>query len=341
MASKPELRDAPPWVMEEMIQAQADLPRQIAEGSEAAKLGGYLQRAVAAGAPILLTGCGTSEHAARAGQVVLEDGPPGAEVAARDAFEAQFEPPAKGLVVAISHDAGTRSTIAVAQRAVEAGAEAVLLTARPEEAPAGVEPIATPMRDASWCHTVAYLSPLLSIAQGTGAITVEEAERLIEEGLGARTQRRSDAERLAGCSRMLIIGSGVDEISGRELALKIDEATHVPATPLGAEKVLHGHLPAADHTTGAVVLRFDPTHAADRDQRAGTVQAACEVLGMPVVTLEPERQLATRAHSLISAALALQLLTLELSVVLGVNPDLIRTEDPRYERVTEVAAVWT
>jgi hypothetical protein len=70
------------------------------------------------------------------------------------------------------------------------------------------------------------------------------------------------------------------------------------------------------------------------------VRAACATLEMPFVALEPERALDTRTQSLIGAALALQLFTLELSTVLGVNPDLVRTEDPVYKRVTEVAAVW-
>ena len=36
---------------------------------------------------------------------------------------------------------------------------------------------------------------------------------------------------------------------------------HVPVTPLGIEKVLHGHLPAADDDTGLIVFRLDPTAA--------------------------------------------------------------------------------
>ena len=36
----------------------------------------------------------------------------------------------------------------------------------------------------------------------------------------------------------------------------------MPVTPLGLEKVLHGHLPAADERTGIVVIRIDPTRRA-------------------------------------------------------------------------------
>jgi glucosamine--fructose-6-phosphate aminotransferase (isomerizing) len=321
--SDPELRDGPPWVMEEMIQAEATLPREI---ESAGRLGELL----AAGGPVLFTGCGTSEHASRASAAI-------AGGSARDAFEASLDPPREGLVVAVSHDAGTEATLAAATGAAAAGATAVLLTARPEEAPQGLETIATPRRDLSWCHTIGYLSPLLTTALAAGALTVDAAERVIATELGARGRRREDAERLAGATRLLAIGSGVDEITAAELALKIEEGTHVPTTPLGTEKSLHGHLPAADATTGVVLLRFDPSYAGERDARAGNLAAATAVLDMPLVELRPQEPPAGAAEALLAGAIALQLLTLELTHVLGTNPDLIRREDERYRRVAEAA----
>ena len=78
---------------------------------------------------------------------------------------------------------------------------------------------------------------------------------------------------LAGCERLIVIGSGLDEITARELALKIEEGTHVPTTPLGLEKVLHGHLPAADARTGIIVLRARPAGGAESATRAPTTCA--------------------------------------------------------------------
>jgi fructoselysine-6-P-deglycase FrlB-like protein len=335
MDYEPELRTGPPWIMEEMIAAEATLPREIAAAPGTAALGDVLGDALREGEPVLFTGCGTSEHAARACAAIAAAAAPGAAVAARDAFEVQLDPPDHGLVVAISHEGGTASTLAT----TAAAPRAALITAQPGGEGEGVLAVATPRHDESWCHTLAYISPMLAVALALEATTAEEAELLIAAELAARPARRVDAERLAGAARLLAVGSGLDEITGSELALKIEEAAHVPVTPLGAEKVLHGHLPAADAGTGALLLRFDPTHAARRDARAENLAAAAAVLEMPVATLRPAAPVAGPAGTLLAGALALQLLTLELAHVRGTNPDLIRREQETYRRAAAAGAV--
>jgi glutamine---fructose-6-phosphate transaminase (isomerizing) len=329
---EPELRSGPPWAMEEMIWAQEGLPELIGGSDDAERLAARLHDAVTAGEAVLLTGCGTSEHAARAACAMVGEARPGALLASRDAFEARLAPPGAGLVVAFSHEAGTPATLDAARGAREAGARVVLVTARPEEVPEGVEAIGTPLHDRSWCHTVAYVSPLLLHASFAG-LERQRAHDVIAAQLAARARRREDAARLTGCRRLLVVGSGVDEITAAELALKVEEAVHVPTTPLGAEKVLHGHLPAADRDTGLVLLRFDPDHREARDARSADVAAAAGVLGMPTVALGADA--ATRAEALLAGAVALQVLTLELCHALGTNPDLIRREDPLYRRAAE------
>jgi glucosamine--fructose-6-phosphate aminotransferase (isomerizing) len=333
MSYEPELRPGPPWIMEEMIWAQPELPEQIAGSEDADRLASHIRTAVDAGAPILFTGCGTSEHAARAAQAIVGDALPDAMLASRDAFEASLAPPAAGLVVAISHEGGTPATLEAARGAGNAGAKAVLISAFPERAPAGVEPVRTPLHDRSWCHTVAYLSPLLLHAFVAG-LDAQRAQEIIATQLAARPQRHEDAQRLAGRRRLLVVGSGVDEITASELALKLEEAIHVPTTPLGAEKVLHGHLPAADGDTGLVLLRFDPDHRDERDRRSEDVAAATSVLGMPTVRLGATDAV-TAAEALLAGAVALQVLTLELCLAVGTNPDLIRREQSLYRQVAD------
>jgi glutamine---fructose-6-phosphate transaminase (isomerizing) len=335
MSFEPELRSGPPWVMEEMIRAELDLPEQIAASDDAARLAAHLREAIDAGEPVLFTGCGTSEHAARAAEAIIREASPGATLESRDAFEARLAPPGAGLVVAFSHEAGTPATLDAARGARDAGARVVLVTALPEGTPERVEAIRTPLHDQSWCHTVAYVSPLLLHAFA-GSLTPQRAHALIAAQLDARPQRQQDAQQLAGCRRLLAVGSGVDEITAAELALKIEEAAHVPTTPLGSEKVLHGHLPAADGDTGLVLLRSDPDHAGERDARNAAVAAAGNVLGMPTVVLgAPDA--ATRAEALLAGALALQVLTLELCLAVGTNPDLIRRDEPLYRRAADAA----
>jgi fructoselysine-6-P-deglycase FrlB-like protein len=148
------------------------------------------------------------------------------------------------------------------------------------------------------------------------------------------------AETLRAAERLLVVAGGVDEVTARELALKVEEGTHVPATPLGLEKVLHGHLPAADARTGLVILRLDRRDADRRDARARQVVAAARELQMPTVLLDelPASSLPAIPAALLAGALAAQLLTLELVHAHGTNPDLIRREEPAYKAAADAAS---
>jgi glucosamine--fructose-6-phosphate aminotransferase (isomerizing) len=335
MSDEPELRDAPPWAMEEMILAEPGLVEPILASPDAADAGRLVRLALAAGEPVVLAGCGTSEHAAQAGAALLCEAHATRLIVSRDAFEASLEPQQGGVFVGVSHEAGTAATRAALHAAAAAGARTVLVTAHPERAPDADVIVATPLHDTSWCHTVGYLSPLLAFLGMAGAPPVAAA-RAVAAGFDDRPRLREAAARLAGSQRLLAVGGGADEITAAELALKIEEATHVPVTPLGTEKVLHGHLPAAGPETGLVLLRFDRRARETRDARARDVAAAAAVLDMPTVTLEAEaNDLSPVAAALLTGAIALQLLTLELTLALGTNPDLIRREEPVYRAAAE------
>jgi glucosamine--fructose-6-phosphate aminotransferase (isomerizing) len=319
MSDEPELRDGPPWAMEEMILAEPGLVAPILASSEALEAAEWIRETET----VVVTGCGTSEHAAMAGAALLQ-------ARARDAFEASLDPQSEGVLIAISHEAGTAATLA-AIKATDA--RTILITAKPEEKTGADLVIPTPLLDTSWCHTVGYVSPLLALTAMAGTADETTCTRVIEGTLALRPRFREAAQTLHGCERLIVTGSGVDEITARELALKIEEGLHVPVTPLGIEKVLHGHLPATDSRTGIVVLRIDPTSAPQRDKRARDVLAAVAELGMPAVTIDglPE------GHPLLAGAIALQLLTYELVLAAGTNPDLIRREQGAYRAAAAAA----
>jgi glutamine---fructose-6-phosphate transaminase (isomerizing) len=334
MSFEPELRAGPPWAMEEMILAEPSITDAVLASSEAAEAGAQIRAAVAAGEPVRLVGCGTSEHAAQAGAELLRGALESSAIVARDAFEAALDPQRGGVVIGVSHEAGTKATLAAIRAAEANGARAVLVTAAPDNAPPGPLVVSTPLRDTSWCHTVGYVSPLLAVHAMAGA---GAPRATIERMLARRPHFAQAAAALASCARLIVVGSGADEITGREFALKVEEGVHVPVTPLGAEKVLHGHLPAADAGTGLVLLRFDPRHSEARDARARDVAAAAAELAMPTVTLAepPADDLRPADFALIAGALGLQLLTLELVLAAGTNPDLIRREEAAYRAAAE------
>jgi fructoselysine-6-P-deglycase FrlB-like protein len=319
MSETPELREGPPWAMEEMILAEPGIVDAII-GSEAAREAATW---IADATRVITTGCGTSEHAAMAGAALL-----GAR--SRDAFEAALDPQAGGVLIGVSHEGGTQATLDALNAA---SARTMLITA--SDSRAADLAVRTPLTDTSWCHTVGYLSPLLAFVAMSGARI--DAKGIVEAVLAERNAFRDMAATLHGCERILAVASGADEVTAREISLKIEEGVHVPTTPLGMEKVLHGHLPAADRRTGLIIFRLEPRQAERRDARAAQVRAAAAVLDMPTVTIERLPTEGTVAGALTAGALALQLLTLELVHAAGTNPDLIRREEEAYKQAAAAA----
>ncbi|WP_028058038.1 hypothetical protein [Candidatus Solirubrobacter pratensis] len=327
MSETPELRSGPPWAMEEMILDEPGLVGPILASPAIAEAAALVRTS---GDPLILTGCGTSEHAAMAGAALLGGG-------ARDAFEASLEPQRGGVLIAVSHEGETPATLAAL---AACDAATILVTARPSPAHDVDLVVETPLRDASWCHTVGYLSPLLAFTAIAGHVDPAPVMAAIEGMLERREVLADYARLLAGCDRLLVAAGGVDMVTAHELALKIEEGVHMPVTPLGLEKVLHGHLPAADSRTGLVVIRLDRREGDRRDARARDLVAAASELSMPTVVLHdpPETSLPPVPAALLGGALAAQLLTLELVLEAGTNPDLIRREEAPYRAAAAAAS---
>ncbi|MCU0484181.1 MAG: hypothetical protein MUC54_07955, partial [Chloroflexi bacterium] len=97
-------------------------PRPTAPGRDdpAGRLAGSIRRTLEAGAPIVVVGCGTSEHGALAFAEILTEAAARARIAgadgpgaivAREAFEAAREPQRGGLIVGVSHEGATAATL--------------------------------------------------------------------------------------------------------------------------------------------------------------------------------------------------------------------------------------
>jgi glucosamine--fructose-6-phosphate aminotransferase (isomerizing) len=360
----PQYRQAPPWVMEEMIAAERGLADPILGDQSAVRIASSLAEAAERGARLATVGCGTSEHGAMAVAEQLTFALSGrAVVHPRQAFEAMLDP-WNGVCLAISHDGGTAATIAAMESARRAGAAVGLVTAvrAAASAAAADRVLVTPVRDRSWCHTVGYLSPVLAgaaVAGGLGtASDPDTAERVISGAMDARPAIGSVAESLHGVERFLTVGSGADRIAARELALKIEEGARLPAAARDLETILHGHWVAVDERTAVVLLLTDRRGGGARAARAAQMLQAARAIGartaalvvpsaaegLPVdaisagsVDLPEAEGLPSPAASLLASAPALQLLTLELAHLAGVNPDLIRREQAPYREAARIA----
>ncbi len=373
-AKQPVDRGAPPWFMTEMIAAEPAfaercLARLAADGS-AARLAAELRQAAMAGAPIVVVGCGTSEHGALGAAEILRDaarraGLPGPGPASAQAFEASLEPEASafrgGLCIGISHDGATWATAEALRAARAAGARTALITVSGRAPSAeGVDIVLeTVERDQSYCHTVGYLSPLLAAAAVGAALTGEPLDGTAVRGLleaGSGPEATAAAEAIAGrlvdARTILTVGSGADRPAARELVLKIEEGTWIPAAMRDLETFLHGHLPATGPETGLVVVLAEPRARAARVARTRQALEAAAVIGIrsagilasgAAAELEPELTPAGRivvpggsagmpapVAALLGTATALQLLVERLARARGTNPDPIRRDDPTY-----------
>ncbi len=373
--SMPSLRGGPPYHMTEMIAAEAALAERILgrladPDSAAAHVADVIRGAALAGNPIVLVGCGTSEHGALGAAEILREalaaiGSPGrhglggAPVAIQ-AFEYALDPSPGGVVIGISHEGGTAATNRALEAARSAGSRVALITVSDRSPGATLaDPglvITTEELDQSWCHTIGYLSPLLAAIAVAGHLRGATPDwaavsRLLAAGAGDDVGAEAIASHLAEARTLLVVGSGADRPAARELVLKVEEASWLPSAMRDLETFLHGHLPSTDASTGLVVILTDRAGRPQRIHRAREALAAARVIGIrsaailaaDVATqIDPELTPAGRLivpeapelppaiAALIGSATPLQLLTERIARARGTNPDPIRRDDPLY-----------
>jgi fructoselysine-6-P-deglycase FrlB-like protein len=356
--------------MTEMIAAEPALARRILSrladpGGPAARLAEAIRSAAVAGAPISVVGCGTSEHGALGAVEILRDAMGQAGLPAwagspvsMQAFEAALEPAPGGLCIGVSHEGGTWATNRALEAARAAGATVALITVSDRSPGAALADIVvtTEEMDQSWCHTIGYLSPLLA-ATAVGAhlaassVDPEVVSALLAEGARDEAGAEGLAAAIAGADRLIVVASGADRPAGRELVLKVEEASWLPSAFRDLETFLHGHLPAMDGRTALLLILADRARRAERIERAAEALAASRVVGIRAGAILTEGVAAeldvslTRAGrllvrdapalpmpvaALLGTATPLQLLAERLARARGTNPDPIRRDDPRY-----------
>ncbi len=371
----PSHRAGPPYHMTEMIAAEPGLARRIlarhaADEGDAAALAAAIAATARAGQPIIVTGCGTSEHASLGVADILREaaataGLPGVGAVSMQAFELSLDPPRSGLVIGISHEGATAATNAALAAARAAGARTALITVTRRSPGAALADIVveTAELDQSWCHTIGYVSPMLA-ATAVGAhlsghaLDAEAVARILAEGARDETGAERIAGHLADAAHLIVIASGADRTAGRELVLKVEEASWLPSAFRDLETFLHGHLPATGPDTGLVLLLAERAARAERLARARGALAAARELGIRAAAivaadidaeLDPSltpagRLVAAEAPgmpgavaALFATATPLQLLTERLARARGTDPDPIRRDDPRYRAAAEAA----
>jgi glutamine---fructose-6-phosphate transaminase (isomerizing) len=256
---------------------------------------------------VAAVGCGTSFHAAQTG---------GRGV---DALEAVLSPPDADVLVLVSHEGETALTLEAAR--AFAGPK-WLVTAKPDGPIAELCDeviVATPAVEESYCHTASYTCAVAALA----ALRGEDIAWLPDAVAGRLAVPRLP---VSEHRRFVVTGAGRDWPTAQEAALKLREGVHVAAEAHLLEELLHGHLAAIDESVRCFVLEGEGRAAA----RAAQAATALERIGCDV-TFIPTR------HPVVDIV-PFQLLTLDLAESRGVDPDLIRWDDPRWKAARDAYA---
>jgi glucosamine--fructose-6-phosphate aminotransferase (isomerizing) len=279
-----------------------------------------------AGRRVLLIGVGSSWHAAQHGAWMLRE----AGVEADAAHAADLAPYARGIdpqdgVIVLSHTANTGYSMQMLERAREAGAAVVHISAVGKGGD-----VETVSPEESYAYTVSHTGAMARLAQIATALGARLGELdAVPDCVAAVIGRPSP---LIDAPRRLVelIGAGPNGWAAQEGALKIREASYLAAEGLSSEQFFHGPSVALDAQDTLVVLDGGGP-AADRTE---AIARAVEATGARVTRFS-ERDLG-EPLSVFALTVVVQRIALELAEARGVSPDRFRyEEDPRRQAAFE------
>jgi glutamine---fructose-6-phosphate transaminase (isomerizing) len=349
--AEPAPRAGHPYYMHDAIYAQPGALRLVARGqgdaiaAAAARLRTLDQ--------VLLTGVGTSWHAALVGELLFaRAGGLGRRARAFHAFElASYWPDgdARAAVIGITHRGTNHHTLAALARARGNGGAGVAITGKSTDAVAVDWMLRTVDQESSGTHTVSYTTALALLAalaaavggQSGAARELDAIPDLVASLLGQESW--DDLAARYGSARYFwFVGGGPNTATALEAALKMNEAGHATTAGFNCEQFLHGAWAALERED----VVFLVTPPGPSRERCLAVARVVKEIGAPLVALarEDDREIAALATETIAipevdellspilTVVPLQLFVYHAAVRRGVNPDVTRSDQPAYAR---------
>jgi glutamine---fructose-6-phosphate transaminase (isomerizing) len=301
---------------------------------------------------IVFTGSGTAFYSAWLGSQILAG--QGVSYSFTSSFEMErYEPVTKDdMVVGVSHSGITKTTVDSLRMAKASGAYTIGLTHfenRPIHEACDLTAVIGTGPDKSRCHTKTYVDSAgavarigLAHAKALGRET-EELERKLQ-GLGQAMEgitRASESwakglvDRIQVPRQIVFVGGGPNLVTAREAALKIKEASFLPAEGIELEEEMHG--PWNNLGSDSMLVVIAPTGKSTA--RAEDLVRAASKIKVPTVVVG-DKDLASDSGFVLPevdegltpylAILPLYFLAYFLSVKLGHNPDYLRYLEPAY-----------
>ncbi|MGD0123351.1 MAG: SIS domain-containing protein [Candidatus Limnocylindrales bacterium] len=326
------------------------------------------QRMVSAGRErYYATGCGTSFHAATHARYLFR-AIAGIDVTTIGTSDLVQCPPVgldRSLLLVYSHSGVSKATVDAAGAASTAVTVAIVnVPGTPLTEVVDHTVVVPGGRDTalakSRSFTVTMLSnTLLALELGsrTGCLTtagrqrwedlLSEVPAAIDEAVAIEDEIRAYVRGATDIGYWFFVGSNVNSVMAMEAALKLKETSYVMAEGFETEEAGHGRLQPVDERSMVVAFATDPS----ADRRLVDILEASKAIGARITVVAPyaETTLAPLADDLIRVPempdpllsplvniVPAQILACELAVALGYNPDLIRTDQPRYGRANGI-----
>ena len=350
--SPPAARTGHPYYMHDAIYAQPGALRLVARGQgDAIEAAALRLRGLD---HVLLTGVGTSWHAALVGELLFARlGGLGLKARAFHAFElASYWQEAVGRagVVVLSHGGTRRYSREALKRVKAGGGTGVVITGKGPEAPEEADwTLRTVDQESSGAHTVSYTAALALLAKlacaAGGKAEIARSIDGIPDMLAFLLGQESWEDMAAryGEKRCYwFVGGGPNTATAWEAALKMSEASHAPAVGFNCEQFLHGAWAALERDDVVFVIAPPgPSH-----ERCVAAARVAREVGAPVIALarEDDREISALASETIAlpevdellspilTIVPLQLFIYHAAVHRRVNPDLTRSDDATYGR---------
>lgn len=336
-------RSRHPFHMHDMIRGQPAFVRETLDRLREVDAQAFLGSA----RNLVVTGCGTSFHAASIGarllQEALRDEATVHAVHAYDLLHGSVLP-TDCIVLGVSHSGTTSTTndaLALARRSGVATRGICGLPGSPMADVAESLLIIGSEHDRSWANTMSYTTQLTAFARLAEAVSpepedlfpsgVDAVHARLQEALACESAVRRLAKKAAASSRITFLGSGLDEITALEAALKIRETCSFPASGYHIEQFLHGPFLSLDRRETVIALRSQ-----DDDERESLILRGIESTGAAVATIgeaagtDIRLPVAVRLLRPIVSVVPLQFLSYYVALARNANPDVMRSDLPRY-----------
>jgi len=308
----------------------------------------------------LLTGCGTSFHAALASSYFLYSLFQKTEVGAIQSYELLHYYNILGpttISMGFSHTGFTKTTLDALSKAKESGAKTFVITG------VGQSPIARLAtrsivvgngREKSRAHTVSYTCAILAAMYLSAYFSRSQSMSRLAESLldqlndvpqsvlstieHNEKQVAELAPLLSRMNRFFFVGSGPNVATAYEAALKMKETNYAVAEGMETEQFLHGPWVSLRQNT---VVFLAATKGPSR-QRNIDLLTVCKDLSVPTVVITDDKHLVELAKysifmpdvseelSPLEYIVPLQLFSYYTSLTKGINPDFIHYDDPRF-----------